>query len=190
MGGADKAFLPLAGKKLLAHIVARLAPQVCGIVISANGDLSRFASFGLPVVADSLREFAGPLAGLLAGLEWHARNRPDISYVVSVPTDTPFFPGDIVARFLAARCDERRPLVARSESGLHPVIGLWPVEMAPELRKALDQGMRKVGDWTERQSAIEVRFPLEEVGGKPLDPFFNINRPEDLAKAEALLKAS
>ena len=190
MGGADKAFLPLAGKPLLAHVVARLAPQVSDIVISANGDLARFTSFGLPVIADSLGEFAGPLAGLLAGLEWFAKNRPDISYVVSVPTDTPFLPADLVARFLAARFDAGRPLVARSESGVHPVIGLWPVEMAQDLRKALNEGVRKVGAWTELQSAIEVTFPLEEVGGKPLDSFFNINRPEDLAKAEALLNVS
>jgi molybdenum cofactor guanylyltransferase len=91
MGGADEALLPLAGKPLLAHVIARLATQVSDIVISANGDLSRFASFGLPVIADSLAESAGPLAGLLAGLEWHAKNRPELSYVVSVPTDTPFF---------------------------------------------------------------------------------------------------
>ena len=190
MGGADKAFLPLAGKSLLAHVVARLAPQVSDIVISANGDLARFASFGLPVIADSLGEFAGPLAGLLAGLEWFAKNRPDISYEVSVPTDTPFLPADLVARYLSARFDAGRPLVARSESGVHPVIGLWPVEMAQDLRKALNEGVRKVGAWTELQSAIEVTFPLEEVGGKPLDSFFNINRPEDLAKAEALLNVS
>lgn len=190
MGGADKAFLPLAGKPLLAHVVARLVPQVSDIVISANGDLARFTSFGLPVIADSLGEFVGPLAGLLAGLEWFAKNRPDISYVVSVPTDTPFLPADLVARFLAARFDAGKPLVARSESGVHPVIGLWPVEMAQDLRKALNEGVRKVGAWTELQSAIEVTFPLEEVGGKPLDSFFNINRPEDLAKAEALLNVS
>jgi molybdopterin-guanine dinucleotide biosynthesis protein A len=188
MGGADKALLPLAGKPLLAHVIARLATQVSDIVISANGDLSRFASFGLPVIADSLAESAGPLAGLLAGLEWHAKNRPELSYVVSVPTDTPFFPSDLVARLVAAA--NRRPIVARSESGVHPVVGLWPVEMTQDLRKALNEGVRKVGAWAELQSAIEVAFPQGQVGGKPLDPFFNINRPEELAKAEALLKAS
>jgi molybdopterin-guanine dinucleotide biosynthesis protein A len=188
MGGADEALLPLAGKPLLAHVIARLATQVSDIVISANGDLSRFASFGLPVIADSLAESAGPLAGLLAGLEWHAKNRPELSYVVSVPTDTPFFPSDLVARLVAAA--NRRPIVARSESGVHPVVGLWPVEMTQDLRKALNEGVRKVGAWAELQSAIEVAFPQGQVGGKPLDPFFNINRPEELAKAEALLKAS
>ncbi len=190
MGGADKALLPLAGTQLLAHVIARLAPQVSDIVVSANGDLSRFASFGLPVVADSIADHPGPLAGVLAGLEWVVKNRPDIRSVVTIPTDTPFFPSDLVAGFLAARHHKRTPLVARSESRVHPVIGLWPVEMAPDLRRAIEQGMRKVGAWTELQSAIEVAFPQEQVGGNPLDPFFNINRPEDLAKAEALLKAS
>src|SRR5215468_4619341 len=125
MGGVDKALLEVAGKPLLAHVVARIEPQVSVLVISANWDLSRFASLGFPAVADSLGDFAGPLAGLLAGLEWHARNRADVSYVLSVPTDTPFLPTDLVAHFLAAASQERRPLVARSESGLHPVIGLW-----------------------------------------------------------------
>ena len=190
MGGADKALLPLAGKPLLTHAIARLAPQVSTMVISANGDVSRFASFGLLVIADSVEEYPGPLAGLLAGLEWHAEHRPDIRRVASVPTDTPFFPPDLVAQFLAEPMQQGRPLVARSESGVHPVIGLWPVEIAPDLREALKQGMRKVGAWAELQSAIEVSFPQSEINGKAIDPFFNINRPEDLAKAEALLKAS
>jgi molybdenum cofactor guanylyltransferase len=189
MGGADKALLPLAGKPLLTHAIARLAPQVSTMIISANGELSRFASFRLPVIADSLGEYTGPLAGLLAGLEWHAEHRPDIRYVASVPTDTPFFPPDLVARFLAEPMRQRRPLVARSESGVHPVIGLWPVEIAPDLREALEQGTHKVGAWAEGQSATEVSFPQGEINGKAVDPFFNINRPEDLAKAEALLKA-
>ncbi|MGA9604215.1 MAG: molybdenum cofactor guanylyltransferase MobA [Methyloceanibacter sp.] len=190
MGGADKTLLPLAGKPLLTHAIARLAPQVSTMVISANGDLSRLTPFGLPVIADSLAEYSGPLAGLLAGLEWHAEHRPDIRRVASVPTDTPFFPLDLVARFLAEPMQQARPLVARSESGVHPVIGLWPVEIAPDLREALKQGMRKVGAWAELQSAVEVSFPQSEINGKAVDPFFNINRPEDLAKAEALLKAS
>ena len=178
MGGADKALLPLAGKPLLTHAIARLAPQVSTMIISANGELSRFASFGLRVIADSLGEYTGPLAGLLAGLD-----------VASVPTDTPFFPPDLVPRFLAEPIHQRRPLVARSESGVHPVIGLWPVEIAPDVRGALEQGIRKVGAWAELQSAIEVLFPQREINSKAVDPFFNINRPEDLAKAEALLKA-
>ncbi len=137
MGGTDKALLPLAGKPLLAHVIARLAPQVADIVVSANGDLSRFAPFGLPVVADSVAGYPGPLAGVLAGLEWAAANRPGIGSVVTVPTDTPFFPLDLVARFLAVKRPHPTLLVARSESGVHPVVGLWPVEIAPDLAKAL-----------------------------------------------------
>ena len=188
MGGADKALLPLAGRQLLAHVIARLAPQVSDIVVSANGDLSRLASFGLPVVADSIADHPGPLAGVLAGLEWVAKNRPDIRSVVTIPTDTPFFPLDLVARFLAVPRRHPALLVARSESGVHPVVGLWPVEIAPDLAKALAEGMRKVGDWTKLQCAIEVPFPQGEIGGRKVDPFFNVNRPEDLAEAEALLK--
>jgi len=189
MGGADKAFVNLAGKPLIAHVLARLTPQVADLVTSANGDLSRFRSLGLPAVADSIGGFAGPLAGLLAGLEWHAEYRPDIPYVACVPTDTPFFPSDLVARLLAEAEREQRPVVARSQSGAHPVIGLWPVATAHALRDALDAGIRKVGAWTELQATAEVAFPATEIGGKTVDPFFNINRPADLAMAETLLRA-
>ena len=190
MGMTDKALLPLAGKPLLAHVIARLAPQVADIVVSANGDLSRFAPFGLPIVADSVAGYPGPLAGVLAGLEWAAVNRPAIGSVVTVPTDTPFFPLDLVARFLAVKRPHPTLLVARSESGVHPVVGLWPVEIAPDLAKALAQGMRKVGAWTKRQRTVEVSFPQVEIGGREADPFFNVNRPEDLAEAEALLRGA
>jgi molybdopterin-guanine dinucleotide biosynthesis protein A len=123
MGGADKTLLPLAGKPLLTHAIARLAPQVSTMVISANGDLSRLTPFGLPVIADSLAEYSGPPAGLLAGLEWHAEHRPDIRRVASVPTDTPFFPLDLVARFLAEPMQQARPLVARERR----TSGDWPL---------------------------------------------------------------
>ncbi len=185
--GMDKALVPLAGKPLLAHVIARLVPQVSDIVISANGDLSRFASFELPVTADSLAEYPGPLAGLFAGLEWYAKHRPDIRCVLSVPTDTPFLPGDLVSRLTAAKSSAGRPLIVRSMSGVHPVVGLWPVAIAPNLRDAFRRGVRKVGAWAEALSAIEVAFPQTEIGGKMVDPFFNINRPEDLATAETWL---
>ncbi len=125
----------------------------------------------------------------MPGLSGSRTNRPDIRSIVTVPTDTPFVPLDLVARFLAVPRRSPTLLVARSESGVHPVVGLWPVEIAPDLAKALAQGTRKVGDWTKRQMAVEVLFPPSEIGGKKLDPFFNINRPEDLAEAEALLGA-
>jgi molybdopterin-guanine dinucleotide biosynthesis protein A len=188
MGGTDKALLELGGETLLARAIARLAPQAADIVVSANGDLERFAAFARPIVADRSADYPGPLAGILAGLEWVAANRPEFRYVVSMPTDTPFFPLDLVGRFLAVPWPDSTLLVARSQSGVHPVVGLWPVDAAPELAKALGKGMRKVGDWTKQQMAVEILFPPVEIGGKPVDPFFNINRPEDLAEAEALLR--
>jgi len=187
MGGTDRALMQLAGRPMLAHVIARLSPQISSLIISANGDLSRFASFGLPVVPDGLGEHAGPLAGLLAGLEWYAEHRPHICCVVTVPVDTPFLPANLVERLLAAKASPFHPIIARSESGVHPVVGLWPVAIAPNLRDALNQGVRKVGAWTEHQSAIEVPFPQAEISGKVVDPFFNINRPEELATAEGLL---
>jgi molybdopterin-guanine dinucleotide biosynthesis protein A len=187
MGGGDKCLRMLGRRPILARIVERLAPQVSGLVISANGDPSRFADFGLPVVADSVAGFAGPLAGIHAGLEWVKANRPGIRYAVTVATDTPFLPPDLVQRFLAALEATPTLLVARSGEGVHPVIGLWPVSLAAALEVSLQQGARKAQTWTKDHGAVEVSFPDVEIGGKPLDPFFNINAPDQLAEAEALL---
>jgi molybdopterin-guanine dinucleotide biosynthesis protein A len=187
MGGGDKCLRLLGGKPILAHIIERLRPQVSDIVINANGDESRFARFGLPVVADSVAGFAGPLAGIHAGLEWIKANRRGSSYGVTVATDIPFFPLDLVQRFLAEPADRPSLLVARSDAGTHPVVGLWPVALAGDLERSLQQGMRKVGGWTEQHGAVEISFPPVEIGGRSIDPFFNINRPEDLAEAEALV---
>jgi molybdopterin-guanine dinucleotide biosynthesis protein A len=178
----------LGGRPILARIVERLAPQVSGMVINANGDPSRFAPFALPVVADSIAGFAGPLAGVHAGLEWVKTNRPGIRYAVTVAADTPFFPADLVARFLAALPAAPALMVARSAEGVHPVIGLWPVALASALENALEAGARKVGAFTEEHGAIEVDFPPIEIGRRPVDPFFNINRPGDLAEADSLLR--
>ncbi len=188
MGGGDKCLRMLGGRPILARIVERLKPQVSGMVVNANGDPSRFAPFGLPVVADSIAGFAGPLAGVHAGLEWVKANRPGIRHAVTIATDTPFFPADLVQRFLAALKDTPALVVARSGEGTHPVIGLWPVTLAAELEASLQRGMRKVGAWTEQHGAIEVSFPEVEVGGRLIDPFFNINQPDQLAEADALLK--
>jgi molybdopterin-guanine dinucleotide biosynthesis protein A len=186
MGGGDKCLRPLGGRPILAHIIERLKPQVSGMILNANGEVSRFAPFGLPVVEDSVAGHAGPLAGVLAGLEWIRRNRPDSEYGVTLATDTPFFPADLVQRFLAARGGSPALAVARSAAGLHPVIGLWPVALADDIGDSLDRGLRKVGDFTERHGATEVPFPPVKIGEREIDPFFNINRPEDLAEAEAL----
>jgi molybdenum cofactor guanylyltransferase len=190
MGGGDKCLRMLGGRPILARIIERLKPQVSGMVINANGDPSRFVPFGLPVVADSIGGFAGPLAGVHAGLEWVKANRPDIRHAVTVATDTPFFPADLVRGFLAVLKDKPALLLARSGEGVHPVIGLWPVALAAELEASLQQGMRKAGAWTEQHGAVEVPFPDVEVKGRRIDPFFNINKPGQLAEADALLEDS
>jgi len=189
MGGGDKCLAPLGGKPVLAHVIERLKPQVGALAINANGDPSRFASFGLPVIADSIAASAGPLAGIHAGLEWAKTLAPEVRHIVTVASDTPFLPKDLVARFLAALEETgREACVARSAEGVHPVIGLWPIAFAGKIKKALDQGLRKASAWGEQQGAVEVFFPPDQIGGKAIDPFFNINRPEDLAAAEALLE--
>jgi molybdopterin-guanine dinucleotide biosynthesis protein A len=190
MGGGDKCLKPLAGKPLIGHVIERLRPQAGDLVINANGEPSRFASFGLPVVADSMSGHAGPLAGVHAGLEWAKAHVPGARYVVTVAADTPFFPTDLVQRFLAALKDGHEICVARSEDGVHPVFGLWPIAIAGEIEASLEQGARKVSAFVEQHGAREVLFPQVVIGGKAIDPFFNINRPEDLAAADALLKAS
>ena len=188
MGGGDKCLRLLGDKPILARIVERLRPQIAAMVINANGDPARFAAFGLPVVADSVAGFAGPLAGVHAGLEWVRANRPEIQCAVTVATDTPFFPTDLVRRFLVERGNERALLVASSAAGVHPVIGLWPVAIAPEIEASVVRGARKVGTWVKEHGAIEVFFPPIEVGGTRIDPFFNINAPGELAEADALIR--
>jgi molybdopterin-guanine dinucleotide biosynthesis protein A len=186
MGGGDKALRLLAGIALLERVIERMRPQVETLVLNANGDPARFATFGLPVVPDSVPDFAGPLAGVLAGLDWAAANRPDCSYVVSVATDAPFLPRDLVSQLVRNVEACRADLACAASGGQpHPVIGLWPVRLRENLRQAVvDQGIRKVDTWTARYRLATVCFPSE-----PIDPFFNANRPEDLATAAALLAA-
>jgi molybdopterin-guanine dinucleotide biosynthesis protein A len=189
MGGGDKSLRPLGGRPLLAHVIERMRPQTAALVLNANGDPARFAEFGLPVVADSVPDFAGPLAGVLAGLDWAAANRPDCPVVASVPTDAPFLPRDLVAR-LAEGVEAAGANLACAASGgqPHPVIGLWPVALREDLRRAvLEEGMRKVDLWTARHRLVTVPFP-DAIDG--VDPFFNANRPEDLDRAAALMRAS
>jgi molybdenum cofactor guanylyltransferase len=189
--GGDKALVPLGGRPLLAYVIERLAPQVTEIVLNANDDPGRFGEFGLPLVADRLDGQLGPLAGIHAGLAWTEANRPESRFVITVAADTPFFPADLVSRLCAATDKANSTIVvARSESGVHPVFGLWPVSLAPHLEDSLNRGARKALDFVTAHQAKEVRFPPVDVGGKAVDPFFNINRPEDLAEAEALLSAT
>ena len=183
MGGGDKCLRLLGGETILARIITRLRPQVRRLVLNANGDPTRFASYGLPVVADSIENFAGPLAGVLAGLDWAAAKAPDCPWVASAPTDAPFLPADLVARLLAAVEQGADMACASSDGQAHPVVGLWPVRLRDDLRHALTaEQVRKVDIWTARYRLATVEFAVDDI-----DPFFNTNRPEDLAEAERLL---
>lgn len=188
MGGGDKCLLELVGKPLLAHVIDRLKPQTSALVLNANGDPGRFSQFGLPVVPDSVEGYAGPLAGVLAGFTWARENAPETRWIVTAATDTPFFPQDLVARLLAST-GETYPAIALSESGgrVHPVFGLWPTALADDLREGLKSGTRKVLDWTGRHAEFRAEFADTDIGGTAIDPFFNANTPEDLARAQDLL---
>lgn len=187
MGGGDKALLRLGERPVLAEVVARLAPQAGSIVLSANGDPARFAAFGLPVVADSRAGFQGPLAGIEAGLSWVRTACPGVRFAVTVPGDTPFIPPDFVARLVEGRGDAPMA-VAVSAAGLHPVIGLWPVTMAEGLTEALARGDRRASAFVRSQGAAEIPFAPIRIGSVELDPFFNINTPEDLDFARGLFE--
>ncbi len=183
MGGGDKPLREIAGKTILARVIARLAPQCECLVLSANGDPERFASFGLPVIADGVEGHPGPLAGILAALDWTAANRPKAAWMVSAPGDCPFLPRDLVTRLREAAIAEDAELaVAASLGRTHTVIGLWSVALRDALRHALVvEGVRKVGQWTARRRVATVAWPAE-----PIDPFFNANTADDLAEAERL----
>jgi molybdopterin-guanine dinucleotide biosynthesis protein A len=186
MGGGDKCLRTLAGRPILSHIIERAQPQVAALVLNANGNPARFADFGLPIAADVVEGFAGPLAGVLTGLEWTGKYAPYCTHVASFACDAPFFPADLVARFLAALETEGADLAcAVSEGRTHPVFGLWPVRLTDDLRRAMvDEGVRKVDVWTARYKLATVEFTSAATVAGPLDPFFNANRPEDLAEAE------
>jgi molybdopterin-guanine dinucleotide biosynthesis protein A len=185
MGGGDKCLRELAGRPILEHVILRARPQVRALLLNANGDPARFAAFGLPVASDVIEGFAGPLAGVLTGMEWARANRPDLPWIVTIATDTPFFPRDLVASMQDATGRAGADLACAASGGRrHPVFGLWPVRLADDLRRAmLEDEIRKVDVWTARYRVVEVPFPTE-----PLDPFFNTNRPEDLAEAERLVR--
>ena len=187
MGGGDKGLLKLHDQTLLARVSGRLAPQVAGMALNANGDLARFADLGLPVIADSIADHPGPLAGVLAGLDWAADQ--GVVRIVTAAADTPFFPTDLVARLIEASAGMEHPLVLAATPDAargqvrHPTFGLWPVALREDLRAALGDGLRKVVMWTRRHNGREALF-----SGYGVDPFFNVNTPEDLAQAAGLLK--
>lgn len=196
MGGGDKGLLHIGGQTLLDHVINRLRPQVGGLALNANGDPARFADLSMPILPDSIKGFAGPLAGVLAGLDWAAEQGADA--IVTAAADTPFFPRDLVARLTDAAQGQTHPLVLATtprtgdealKSGggrrvnRHPTFGLWPVALRDDLRVALQGGLRKVVLWTDTHDGREALF-----GAEPFDPFFNVNTPDDLARAEALLE--
>ena len=183
MGGGDKALLRAGGNALLTHVIDRLRPQVDELAVNANGDPSRFAAFGLPVVPDTVEGFVGPLGGVLAGMRWAAERGH--SHIVSAAADTPFFPSDLVAKLQAAKGDQPISMAATDdpERGLseHPTFALWPVNLADDLEHALTKGnMRKVIVWTSRHGCARAVFEGDGM------PFFNVNTPEDLAEAERI----
>ena len=183
MGGGDKPMRQIAGRTILDRVIARLESQCDGLILNANGDPARFAAYGLPVIADTVKDFPGPLAGILAALDWAATNRPDVEFILSAAADCPFLPRDLVARLHRARREENAELaVAASAGQSHPVIGLWSVALREDLRHALVvEGVRKIDRWTARYRLSTVTWPTE-----PLDPFFNANTVDDIAAADRL----
>ncbi|MFT7594649.1 MAG: molybdopterin-guanine dinucleotide biosynthesis protein A [Paracoccaceae bacterium] len=189
MGGGDKGMLSLGGRPLLSHVIERLEPQVATLALNANGDAARFAGFGLPVLPDTIDGFAGPLAGVLAGLDWAAAQGADS--IVTAAADTPFFPGDLVPQLLLAGEGMGAPLVLAATpdpkrgQARHPTFGLWSVSLRDDLRAALTGGLRKVVLWTDQHDGRVAVFPVHRI-----DPFFNVNTPDDLERAENLLAGS
>jgi molybdopterin-guanine dinucleotide biosynthesis protein A len=183
MGGGDKALRAVGGASILERVIAVMRPQCAGLVLNAHGDPARFAAFGLPVVADDVSGFKGPLAGILAGLDWVAAHHPNVALAISAPTDTPFLPLDLVARLDAARAEHAADIAcASSGGGTHPVIALWPVGIRHDLRHALvEEDTRKIDRFTQRYRLAYADWPVE-----PFDPFFNANEPDDLNVAETI----
>ena len=184
MGGGDKGLREVGGQRLLDHVIDRLGPQCGDLALNANGDPSRFASYGLPVLPDSLEGYAGPLAGVLAGLDWAAEIGAEA--IVTAAADTPFFPADLVVRLQAGAGPSGLCLAASGLPGekmfRQPTFGLWPVALRDDLRDDLKGGLRKIVLWTEAHAAGQADF-----SALPFDPFFNVNSPEDILEAERLL---
>lgn len=184
MGGGDKAMIEVEGQSLLDRVIERLSPQVGPMILNANGDPNRFAQFTLPVVPDVVEGYAGPLVGVLTGLEWLAEHTMGVEWMVSVAADTPLFPLDLVERLHRAVMEENADLaVACTGDQAHPVFALWPVRLAAELRAAVvNENMRKIDAWTDRYKVARVQW-----SPKPVDPFFNVNTPEDVVRLRLLL---
>ncbi|MFD0988190.1 molybdenum cofactor guanylyltransferase MobA [Methyloligella solikamskensis] len=185
--GEDKAFATLNGTPLINRAVARLGPQVARLAINSNSDPAGFAETGLPVIADPIANYAGPLAGVLAGMIWLRKTAPEIPLLVTAAVDTPFFPENLVES-LMTQSGGLSLTMAASESDTHPTFALWPVGLEQDLADYLERGGRKLHDWMGRQEAGICFFPAAEIAGELVDPFFNINRPDQREAAEALLQ--
>ena len=187
MGGGDKPLRAVGGVSILARAIDALSPQCHALAINANGDAARFADFGLPVIADSVPGFAGPLAGILAGLDWVAAHRLDARFMLSAPADCPFPPDDLVARLHAARSANDAPIAVASSGGrAHHVVALWSVALRDDLRRALVlEDFRQVSGFIAR-----YRFAVADWSVTPHDPFFNMNTEEDLAEAERMVRGT
>ncbi|MBY0531691.1 MAG: molybdenum cofactor guanylyltransferase MobA [Xanthobacteraceae bacterium] len=183
MGGGDKGLIKIGEQTILDRALSRMKPQCPHMIINANGDPSRFAFTGLPVVPDDIPDFAGPLAGILAGLDWAAANAPETEFIASTPGDCPFLPHNLVERLEIARAKAGTPLAcAKSGDWRHPVVGLWPVALRTDLRRALmEENLHKIEIWTARHGVAIAEWP-----DQPVDPFFNVNTPEDAARANEL----
>lgn len=184
MGGGDKGLRVLRGTALLDLVLARLTDQAGPLALNANGDPARFAAWNLPVLADPIAGFVGPLGGVLAGMDWAADQGAD--HVLSVAADTPFFPRDLAARLREAAGPKGLSLAASpDETGrlrTHPTFGRWPVALRHDLRAALSDGLRKIVIWTDQHQAGLAPF-----ASTPFDPFFNINTPEDIIAGETIM---
>lgn len=189
MGGVEKALMALGGKPLVVHAADRMAPQVASLILNANGDPARFACLPLEIVPDPTTDRPGPLAGILGALDWFAENAPEVAAVASVPADTPFVPDDLVARLREGLASQSgTPVaVAQSRGRRHPVIGLWTRGAASEIRAALERGERKAEAMIDRLGAVAVPFSDLDIAGHAVDPFFNINTPDDFSTAQAIL---
>ncbi len=185
MGGIDKPLLTIGGRTLASYATERLAPQCDVLIVNANGDPGRFDKLGLAVVPDTVPDFPGPLAGILAALEWSAFHWPSVEWVVSSPGDTPFLPIDLVSRLHDARIDARTSIAcAASGVRIHHAVGLWPVSLRQDLRDAVMTGrMRSIQEWASLHGVTQAIW-----GDEPIDPFFNINNFGDLAEASVLLQ--
>jgi len=185
LGGGDKGLLDLAGQPVLAHVIARLRPQVGRLVLNVNGDAARFAPFALPTIADHQHAGLGPLSGILAALDWQIQHANDCTAIATVSTDVPFLPHDLVQRLDSARGSGIA--IATSGGRRHPTIAVWPVDARAAIADALQHRHLSVNALTERLNAIAVPFAIGEIGGTVVDPFFNVNTPDDLITARALI---